>query len=153
MTQWWTGRAKYAIRHEEPAWSTRLTTAVRCRFDDAAQHHWCLLDTGAEFSVFGGAIALALLERTGTGGESTSIHTRHGNVKGTLERLKVSLVAEEGVDLEIDATVLLSRDWPGPPVIGILRMLECVRFALHPDANGDEHWWSFAHAATSPLKP
>lgn len=50
------------------------------------------------------------------------------------------------MDLDIDATVLLAPDWPGPPVIGSGMLLQYVRFELHPDTKGDDHWWSFAHA-------
>lgn len=96
MSQWWTGRAKYAMRHEEEAWAQPLVLAVRCRLDGAEHPLWCLLDTGAEFSVFGGEIARGLLERTGSDGNPATINTRHGKIEGTLERVEVSLVAEDG---------------------------------------------------------
>lgn len=51
---------------------------------------------------------------------------------GRFERLQTWLVAEEGDELELEATWFISEDWPGPLVIGWKGCLERFRLALDP---------------------
>lgn len=91
------------------------------------------LDTGAAWSILNTEIAqeLALL---GRGGEEVSLHTRQGTVTGRLERLPLTILAEVGESLEVDATVFVSPDWLGPNFLGYAGLLERIRFALDPQA-------------------
>ena len=142
----WTGKARYAIHHDEPAWSAKLTTAIRCRFEGGDRGWWALFDTGAEWSMIGGGEASRLRAAVGGEGGALTMTTRLGAFEGTLERVEVSFVADQGADLVLEATVLLAPGWPGPPVLGMRGLLERVRFELHPDVRGDDHRWSFAPA-------
>ncbi|MCP4657636.1 MAG: hypothetical protein GY856_19695 [bacterium] len=45
--------------------------------------------------------------------------TARGRVRGELYRHGIKLIAKEGEDLGVEATVLVSRDWRGPSVIGV----------------------------------
>jgi hypothetical protein len=49
-----------------------------------------------------------------------------------LERVHVTLVATDGVSLDVEATVFVSADWAGPNFIGWLGFLERLRFAVDP---------------------
>lgn len=70
----------------------------------------------------------------------SAVHTRFGVIRGSLERLPLRLAATEGAELEIEATVFVSPDWPGPTVIGWRGGLERFRLALDPW----EEWFFFA---------
>ncbi len=145
MTTWWTGRARYRLLYRPDGVHSTLITAVECRLEEGAPQ-WAMLDTGAEWSTIGGGEARRLHALVGSEGPPLPMGTRFGTVSGTLERVRVSFEAAQGANLVLDATILLAPEWPGPPVIGTRLLLEYVRFELHPDANGDAHWWAFAHA-------
>jgi len=55
-----------------------------------------------------------------------------------LERLPLTLVAEDGAELPVDATWFLSEDWPGPMVIGWKGGLERMKFGIDP---GDQSFY------------
>jgi hypothetical protein len=60
--------------------------------------------------------------------------TRYGRLDGQLGRLGIRLVADPdwGVDLDVDATVLVLPSWPGPTVLGVSGFLDRVRIAIDP---------------------
>ena len=86
---------------------------------------WCILPP---------AIALTL-EYTPDSEGDTRLHTRFGLLTGELVRLPVVFAADEGEPAEVEATWLLSQNWPGPIVIGWSGCLERVRFAFEPREN------------------
>lgn len=143
---WALGAATYFIEREPVA--RPLITAVECRLAGQTERNFALLDTGAHWSLVGGELASRLGESVGTDGPRISVSTRLGTHTGTLERLTVTLLAlpGQGVDVDIDATVLLAPSWTGPIVLGTRGLLERVRFELDPDQTGDDCWWSFAAA-------
>jgi hypothetical protein len=102
-----------------------------------------LLDTGSGWSVIGGKEASLAQSYAEDLQQPVRIDTRFGTFDGGLHRLNVTFVADEGEDLEIDATVLLLPTWEGPVVIGYRGMLERVRFGLDPGHNEDQQWFCF----------
>lgn len=92
------------------------------------------LDTGAAWSILETPVAeeLRLFE---VDGEDTPLATRIGSFVGRLVRTAIELVAHEGDSLRVDATVWISRDWPGPTFLGYGGLLERVRFAVDPGDN------------------
>ena len=80
---------------------------------------FALLDTASTFSVISGATADILGD---------------GRRDGQLSRLGIRVVADPGwgVDLDVDATVLVLPTWPGPTVLGGRGFLERVRVAIDP---------------------
>ena len=64
------------------------------------------------------------------GEETTLLSTRFGTLAGRLERVSLTFDASEGRSLTIQATCLLSADWPGPMVIGWKGCLERMRFGF-----------------------
>ncbi len=55
--------------------------------------------------------------------------------QGALYRLPVRIHADEGESLEVEATVFLSPDWPGPNFVGYQGLLQRIRFAVDPETN------------------
>ncbi len=92
------------------------------------------LDTGAPWSILESQIAeeMALF---GGQGLPTSLETRFGRITGYLERTKISILADEGESVEIEATVFVSREWPAGSFLGYAGLLERVRFAVDPQQN------------------
>jgi hypothetical protein len=56
-------------------------------------------------------------------------------MRGRLERLRLRFCAEEGSEVEIEASCFVSADWTGPMVIGWKGGLERVKVALDPSDN------------------
>lgn len=138
---WSTGAALYRIGKK--IHDGALVVAVDCRVD-AQGEVTALLDTGAEWSVFGGNLATSLLGSSRLLRDRPMImHTRLGAIEGWLRRLPVTLLANDGRELEISATVLLAPDWDGPPVLGYRGLLERIRFALDPGVTDAEQWMYF----------
>ena len=95
-----------------------------------------LLDTGAEWSILDREIA----EQIGIAdGEGDTITLRHkeGVTPGRLVRTTVTMIADEGVGLDVDATVFVPNDaWPsGRSFIGYSGFLEKIRIGLDAQRN------------------
>ena len=93
-----------------------------------------LLDTGASWSVLNAEFAqeLGLFEQDG---ESATISSRVGEIKGKLVTATTTLVAEEGESIEVESTVFVSSEWPEGNFIGYSGLLERIRFAIDPGSN------------------
>ena len=92
------------------------------------------VDTGAAWTILEREIAesVGLLDGEGP---MVRLDTRFGPIDGRLERTPIRLLADEGVSLEVQATVFVSRDWPAGNFIGYNGLLERVRFAIDPREN------------------
>ncbi len=91
------------------------------------------LDTGAAWSILSREVAEAA--EVAFGLPDLTIATRLGDIRGHHVRLPMALRAEEGNDLELEATFFVSRDWPGDNFLGYSGLLEHIRFALDAPAN------------------
>jgi hypothetical protein len=59
-----------------------------------------------------------------------------GVIHGHLVRVPFTLPADEGEDLALTGTFLVSDDWPsGLTFLGYSGLLDSIRFALDPQAN------------------
>jgi hypothetical protein len=76
-----------------------------------------------------------MLELLDGDGQVTTVRTHQGDVKGRLEHIPLTLVADEGLSLEVDATFLVSKEWLGGTFLGYTGMLEKIRIALDPRYN------------------
>ena len=103
--------------------------------DGATTWFLALLDTGGHFCVLGPAVASILEEHLTGGLEHATLMTARGRIQGRLYRHRIDLLADDGDDLGVEATVLVSPDWQGPSVIGYTGMLDRIRFAVDPPAN------------------
>lgn len=68
-------------------------------------------------------------------GESATISSRVGEIKGKLVTATTTLVAEEGESIEVESIVFVSSEWPEGNFIGYSGLLERIRFAIDPGSN------------------
>jgi len=92
------------------------------------------LDTGAAFSMIRPELADVLGVLDGSGAE-TVVSTRIGRIRGRLERVPLTLVADQGSSMEIEATFLVSQEWTGGTFLGYAGLLQHIRIALDPSIN------------------
>jgi hypothetical protein len=142
---WCTGWARFWI--DRPQRSHLLTVAARCRFGSLAEIETVLLDTGAQWSVLGGELAREVEADAFDLETDIILATRLGAARGRLHEISVSLLAEEGEDVTLSATVVLAPSWSGPPVIGYRGFLERLRFGFDPGEGPDDQWLFFAGAS------
>ncbi len=94
-----------------------------------------LLDTGGHFCILSPDVVEMVGDVLGGSDEEASLLTSQGRLVGGLYRHGIELLAEEGENLELEATVFVSPDWRGPSVLGYTGVLDRVRFAVDPRAN------------------
>lgn len=70
--------------------------------------------------------------------------------EGGLHRMPIALVADDGSDYTVGATILVIQDWPTPPVLGFLGFPERVRAALDPGRGTDDAWFYFGEPSPVP---
>ncbi|MCY4099310.1 MAG: hypothetical protein OXF46_00135 [Rhodobacteraceae bacterium] len=61
-----------------------------------------------------------------------TLRTIGGDMKGTLERHPIELLALEGPSITIDATIFVCREWQRECFLGYSGFLERIRFAVDP---------------------
>ncbi len=62
----------------------------------------------------------------------TTLQTALGNMRGCLERYPITLIAEHGKALQIDATLFVCNEWTRGNFLGYSGFLERIRFAVDP---------------------
>jgi hypothetical protein len=94
-----------------------------------------VVDTAASWCIFerevGSILAQGLTRIPGR----VSLSTRLGVLQGVLYMGQITLPADEGEPLDVDATVFVSPDWPGPNFLGYQGFLQRIRFAVDPESN------------------
>jgi len=93
-----------------------------------------LVDTGAPWSILATDVAreVGLLTEMG---EPETILTPLGRMRGRLQNTTLTILADEGQSLEVQATVFVSPDWPAGNFLGYAGLLERIRFAVDPQRN------------------
>jgi hypothetical protein len=122
------GRSRYLVDYQDGPY--HLLVAVRCVVGANPEPTYALLDTAAEWCVLPADLARTWVEDLTPDPLVSPLQTRFGLLYGRLERMSLSFLAEEGRDLDIDATFFLSQDWIGPVVIGWRGCLERMNLAL-----------------------
>jgi hypothetical protein len=96
---------------------------------------YALVDTGSPYCIF----ATEIVEALGLAsdyGEKIRLRTAYGPFSGTIQRLMIRLVAEQGDSLDIDASVFVpDDDWRFGNFLGYAGFLERLRFAVDPTTN------------------
>jgi len=128
------GRSKFS--DHDPARTEPVPKIyIRVRFGHLAEGSIAQVDTGAAWSV----LAPRLAEKLGVYGQlgqRVKLSTRFGVHEGHLIRLSVTLVADEGDDLETEGTFFVTRDWPSNvSFLGYSGLLANIRFAVDPQSN------------------
>jgi hypothetical protein len=94
-----------------------------------------LLDTGGHFCILSSAVASQIGAVLNDGEEETRLLTAQGLISGKLYRHTIELLAEEGDNLELEATIFVSPDWQRPSILGYTGFLDRMRFAVDPWEN------------------
>jgi hypothetical protein len=128
LTQQFSGRAQYYA--DRPLNQHLLFVAIACLV--GSQPLDALVDTAAQWCMLPETVAGGIEYAVSDEESDARVHTRFGTVAGRLVRIPTRLRAQEGRDLEIEATWFISDEWLGPPVIGWKGCLERLRFALDP---------------------
>jgi hypothetical protein len=92
------------------------------------------LDTGSSWSILKPEIAEAI-NLMDEEGQPQSLSTRLGLVNGQLKRTTITIIADDGNSVDVEATVFVSAEWTGGNFLGYGGLLERVRFALDPQQN------------------
>lgn len=125
---WSTGLAPFV---ETENLGHRIIVGVRCRINDMEEDEIALLDTGSTYTVINRELVRDI-ENQLIQVREDQINTCEGTIAGTLVELGITLLAEEGDDLPVDALALITEDWHGPVVLGYRGFLEKIRIALDP---------------------
>ncbi|HXV78288.1 MAG TPA: hypothetical protein VEG60_00265 [Candidatus Binatia bacterium] len=92
------------------------------------------LDTGCPWSILKPEIAQAI-NLMDEEGHPQSLSTRLGLVSGQLKRTSITIIADDGNSMDVEATVFVSADWRAGNFLGYGGLLERVRFAVDPQEN------------------
>ena len=131
------GRATYRdTPPASPGASPRIYVKIELEGDDGAVMPLALLDTGAEWSVVDREIAESV-GLTGADGLAITLRHKNGESSGRLVKANVRLVADEGVDLVVEATVFIpdENNDVGGTFLGYTALLEQVKLGLDPQNN------------------
>lgn len=130
------GATHYVYR---PATPHETTPRIMVEVEVGSLRFTAFVDTGGVYFLCDPAIAriMNLNSADGLGRESVSVRGRL--ITGVLHRLPVTMLAEEGEDVTIDATVLVPDDehldWDNfPCILGMQGCMERLRFAVEPAA-------------------
>lgn len=94
-----------------------------------------LLDTGGHYCILQPDVAAQVEDHLTDRLTPAGLHTAHGTIRGELYRHRITLLAQRGESLEIDATIFVSSDWRGPNILGYTGALDRIRFAIDPGGN------------------
>jgi hypothetical protein len=134
QTSFATGSARYVDADPEyPGTDARIV--VRVGIDRIHDPVLAVVDTAAPWCIFEPVVAAALRRTFLPSDEGVVLSTRLGRFGGTLYRGSITLVAEQGENLDVDATVFISPDWRGPNFLGYEGFLQRIRFAVDPENN------------------
>ena len=129
-----TGRAEYFDHDTGAAAEPTAKIFVRIEAPGVGAPLLAQLDTGAAWSLLNAEVAAASGLLSGEGVKIT-MKTRVGDFDGRLEEAALTIVADEGQSLDVNARVFVSPDWNYPTFIGYRGLLERIRFGLDPQAN------------------
>ena len=94
-----------------------------------------VVDTAAPWCIFKPMIGDLIRAHLSPVDQNVELSTRLGVIPGDLYRLPITLPAEEGENLEVEATIFLSPEWRGENFVGYLGLLQRIRFAVDPQSN------------------
>src|SRR6266446_7418566 len=105
-----TSRATYYDHHpQNVSGKSAIYVQVVLPIHDGT-NFYAIVDTGSPYCIFDTEIAEAL-GLSFDNSKDIKLSTAYGEVTGTIQRLTISLVAEQGDYLEIDASVFVTDDW------------------------------------------
>ena len=97
-----------------------------------------VVDTAAPWCIFRPGIGSFIpenFELLSDRDESVKLSTRLGLIYGALYHGSITIPADHGESLSLEATVFLSPDWRGDNFLGYQGLLQKLRFAVDPRRN------------------
>lgn len=100
-----------------------------------------VVDTGSPWCILHPEIAQVVANVTSsTYVPQEKLTLRNATYRGSLHRMRLTLAAEEGKSIEVEATVFvpmlsLDQTWPYPNFIGLDGFLNRINFAIAPEEN------------------
>ena len=131
------GRARYFDAPlSSPVRSSRIYVKIEIEGDDDPVVPLALLDTGAQWSVLEREIAESV-GLTSADGQPMTLEHKNGKSHGKLVKANVRLLADEGQDLVVEATVFVPDENHdvGGTFLGYTALLEQVKLGLDPQNN------------------
>ena len=130
-----TGSAPYSYRPEtEQQNIPKLFLQVQIEGQDSE----ALVDTGAQFFICPPDVAKLLKLHESDSSATEALKIRGTRIEGTLHRITLTLLAEEGESLSVEVTAFVpkaSEEYqlgPIPSFLGLFCCLERLRFAVDP---------------------
>src|SRR5262245_19308170 len=129
-----TGQATYRdFDPESPSRKRKLYVRIILP-DSSGASLYALIDTGTPYCIFNTAV-VETLRIAFDEGEKIILRTAYGPFEGTVQRMMIRLIAEQGESLNIDASVFVAADWQLGNFLGYTGFLERFRFAVDPGTN------------------
>lgn len=97
--------------------------------------HLALLDTGAHYCILNRDLGSRIGARLTAPIGRIELRTAQGLLEGDLYTHRITMLADIGESLDIEATLLISPDWLGPSFLGYLGALDRLRFAIDPQSS------------------
>jgi hypothetical protein len=94
-----------------------------------------VVDTAAPWCIFEPEVGSLFAQDREPMQSGVALSTRLGVLRGDLYRAQVTLPADEGRSLNVEATAFVTPDWPGPNFLGYQGLLQRIRFAVDPESN------------------
>ena len=129
-----TGALQY-IENQREITGSEARILVPLALDLISRTVLAVVDTAAPWCILEPEVGSHLKRVVSPSQEQAVLSTRLGTLKGSLYRVPLTLPADEGESLDLEATVFLSPDWRGPNFIGYQGLLQRIRFAVDPETN------------------
>ncbi len=130
------GAAEYFDSYPDlPESHARIYAKFRPRGVGRGIFFLALLDTGGLYCILNRDIAELVRDDLTSPLDRVAIRTARGLVRGDLYQHTITLIAEVGEPLDIEATVFISPEWNAPSVLGYTGALERFRLSLDPAEN------------------
>lgn len=131
LVQAFQGMARYRDSHPELD-ETQPRIYVKFRPSGLDISFLGLLDTGGHYCLLNQTVAHLLRDQLTDSLGQFWVRTAHGRLSGELYLHSITLLAEVGESVDVEATVFTPSDWHGPCFPGYAGALDRVRFAVDP---------------------
>jgi hypothetical protein len=108
---------------------------VKFRPEGAKIPQVALLDTGAHYCILDRDLASVVGPHLTESLGKFAVRTAYGLVQGDLYTHRITLLADIGESLDVEMTLFIPPDWPGPNFLGYMGAMDRVRFAIDPQVS------------------
>lgn len=94
-----------------------------------------MLDTGAPYLIMGPEEIEAFDLKPAARAAQITMSTRLGSIQGFMDKLSLTIPAENGDSLEFEAAVFASTQWTKGVFVGYMGCMNNINFALQPQSS------------------